>query len=194
MNRIIRYTDIGWGYEPDQRHAELIVRDLGLEDAKGVSTPGDRLKEHELDESLLDPAKATRYRQISARANYLALDRPDIMYAVKEICRSMSQPTGSGWTKLKRLGRYLVTHTRTVVSYPWQGEEQVAKGYTDSDWGGCQRTGLSTSGGMISIGSHWIRSWSKTQPSITLSSAEAELVAMSKAAAELLGIANLARD
>ena len=52
LNRVIRYTDIGWEYEPDQRHAELIVRDLGLEDAKGVSTPGDRLKEHELDENL----------------------------------------------------------------------------------------------------------------------------------------------
>ena len=70
----------------------------------------------------------------------------------------------------------------------------MIKGYTDSDWGGCQKTGLSTSGGMVRIGLHWIRSWSKTQPSFTLSSAEAELVAMSKTAAEVLGVANLARD
>ena len=70
----------------------------------------------------------------------------------------------------------------------------MASGYTDSDWGGCQRTGLSTSGGMIRIGAHWIKSWSKTQPSITLSSAEAELMAMSKTAAEILGISSLARD
>ena len=28
-----------------------------------------------------------------ARANYLALDRPDIQYAVKEMCREMSNPT-----------------------------------------------------------------------------------------------------
>ena len=70
----------------------------------------------------------------------------------------------------------------------------VINGYTDSDWGGCQRTGLSTSGGLVRIGDHWLKSWSKTQSSITLSSAEAELVAMSKAAAEILGIANLAND
>ena len=70
----------------------------------------------------------------------------------------------------------------------------MIKGYTDSDLGGCQKTGLSTSGGMVRIGLHWIRSWSKTQPSVTLSSAEAELVAMSKTAAEVLGVANLARD
>ena len=46
----------------------------------------------------------------------------------------------------------------------------------------------------MQIGYHWIKSWSKTQPSVTLSSAETELVAMSKAAAEILGITSLAKD
>ena len=44
------------------------------------------------------------------------------------------------------------------------------------------------------IGEHWIKSWSKTQQCITLSSAEAELVAMSRAASETLGLASLAQD
>ncbi len=28
-----------------------------------------------------------QFRGVAARANYLALDRPDIQYAVKEVCR-----------------------------------------------------------------------------------------------------------
>ena len=34
-------TEDGWVLEPDQRHVDLIVRDLGLDDAKGVSAPGE---------------------------------------------------------------------------------------------------------------------------------------------------------
>ena len=37
-------------------------------------------------------------------------------------------------------------------------------------------------------GSHFVKAWSKTQQCVTLSSAEAELVAMNKASSELLGI------
>ena len=38
-NRIIWCTDVGWEIEADPRHAELVVKQLGIED-KGVSTPG----------------------------------------------------------------------------------------------------------------------------------------------------------
>ena len=47
---------------------------------------------------------------------------------------------------------------------------------------------------MIKIGEHLIKAWSKTQASVTLSSAEAELVAMCKLAAEMIGIGSLAAD
>ena len=47
---------------------------------------------------------------------------------------------------------------------------------------------------MIKIGEHFIKAWSKTQASVTLSSAEAELVAMCKLAAEMIGLGSLAAD
>ena len=47
---------------------------------------------------------------------------------------------------------------------------------------------------MIQVGDHTLKTWSSTQTSITLSSAEAELVAAVKASTELLGIAQLASD
>ena len=44
LNRVIRVNQSGWFYEADQRHAELIVKALNLEGAKGVATPGEEEK------------------------------------------------------------------------------------------------------------------------------------------------------
>ena len=96
------------------------------------------------------------FRKIAARANSLAPDQPDIMYAVKEFCRHMARPTVGAWKKLKRLARSLCANTRTLMQYPWQGTEDELEGFTDSDWAGCRRTGKSTSGGLVMIGQHFI--------------------------------------
>ena len=64
-------------------------------------------------------------------------------------------------------------------------------GYSDSDWAGCHSTGKSTSGGIVMIGGRLIKSWSRTQDSVTLSSAEADLVALAKLAAEVLGMRSM---
>ena len=126
-----------------------------------MTTPGEN--EHrgqeEENEAEIGPEEATTYRSIAARANYLSADRPDIMYAVKELCRGMAKPTRVHWLKLKRLGRYLIESGRTVVRYDWQGHEHEVIGYFDSDWAGCRETRKSTSGGAIMIGGHFIKGW-----------------------------------
>ena len=131
---------------------------------------------------------------MAARANYLSADRPDIQYAVKEICRRMAKPVEGDWQKLVRLGRYLKGAPRCVLGYVWQSCCKAPIGYSDSDWAGDRKTGKSTSGGIIMVGSHLIKSWSRTQDSVTLSSAEAELVALSKLAMEMLGVRSMASE
>ena len=44
------------------------------------------------------------------------------------------------------------------------------------------------------MGGHYLRGWGRTQQAVTTSSAEAELVAMNKAAAELLGCLSMFTD
>ena len=44
------------------------------------------------------------------------------------------------------------------------------------------------------VGEHFLKGWSRTQYWVTLSSAEAELVAMSKLAAELIGVLHMMAD
>ena len=50
------------------------------------------------------------------------MDRPDIQYATKEVCRSMSSPTKGDKKKLKRLARYLVDKPRLVSKFDFQGK------------------------------------------------------------------------
>ena len=119
LNRVVKVTREGWEFEPDQRHADLIVQELQLTGANGVTSPGESDTREKMDEGCmeLNSRDTTRYRAIAARANYLAADRPDLMYAVKELCRGMAKPTELHWNKLKRLRRYLVEHRRTVLRY-----------------------------------------------------------------------------
>ena len=65
---------------------------------------------------------------------------------------------------------------------------------TDADWAGCRRARKSTSGGSISVGSHCIKCWSKTQAVIAKSSAESELYGVVKGACEALGVRTLCND
>ena len=53
-------------------------------DSKEVATPGIRREWTPEDEKELSPEDATAYRACVARGNYLAQDRTDIQYAVKE--------------------------------------------------------------------------------------------------------------
>eukprot|EP00973_Karenia_brevis_P035574 4905582-Karenia_brevis.AAC.1 len=89
LNRIITYTQDGIEYEPDPRHAEIIVQELGLHASNSVCSPGvanEPVKKD--DEEKLQAAEATKYKSITARANYLAQDRPEIQFAVKECAKA----------------------------------------------------------------------------------------------------------
>lgn len=119
----------------DLRHSELIIEQLGLKVGNGVTSPGvaepvEEVDEHDQD---LSAAEATSFRGMPARRNDLSSDRPDIMFAVKEIYRDMCRPTERPMMRLKRIGRYLKMHPRLVWKYCWQSPVNVFDIHTDSN-------------------------------------------------------------
>ncbi len=114
LNRIVEWTEEGLRYEADQRHAEIIVKELELEGVKvRTEVPGERIPVEEGDEVELSPSMTKRYQALTARANYLAQDRSDIQYSVKELARTMSRPTMGSWKGLVTLGKYLKYRSRS---------------------------------------------------------------------------------
>ena len=105
----------------------------------------------------------------------------------------MSAPTELSLAALKRLGRYLLGRPRLVFRYPFQSASHVDC-YSDTDWAGCPKTRKSTSGGVIMLGEHILKTYSSTQPTVSLSSGEAEFYGVVRAAGAALGQQSLFAD
>lgn len=143
---------------------------------------------------MLNAEEATSYRAMSARANYLAQDGPDIGYACKELCREFGSPTDPSVKKLTRMANNLVGCPRMVTFDPWGRTCKKVVVCTDTDYAGCKVIRLSTGGGVAPMGGHCVKSSSSTQSVLTLSSGEAELVGLTKGIAYGIGIRSLCAD
>ena len=100
-------------YEADQRHAAICLKEMGLdESSREVSTPCDKslddvknsnaLKASEEEDEKLEPSRATQYRAMTARMNYLGQDRSEIQFAIKELSKEMSCPSKNSWSRLNK--------------------------------------------------------------------------------------------
>ena len=180
------------------RHSEIIVRELASDIAGGptITSPGVKRKppENDDDDPALDATFATRYRRLVARANYMALDRCDILFAVKELCRGMASPCHTHWLALLRLARFLRMYPRFVVDYEYQKPTSTLHVFVDSDLAGEHPGRKSTSGGAIQLGHHLLKTWASTQQVIALSSGEAELYSIIKGSTQALGMKSLLQD
>ena len=120
LNRRIVVEENGYAYEPDGKHTNKVLAALGLDapGTKGSTVTGAKapLDEEDLKGRKLDNNRSSWFRSVAATLNYMSLDRPDLGFAVKEVCRSMSSPSEFDVQKLKKIGRYLVEfgNTRSV--------------------------------------------------------------------------------
>ena len=73
------------------------------------------MKEQPLMGQILSLVETTRNRASAATANFLAIDRGDVVYCAKELTRHMATPTTADWEKRVRLGRYLKKQTQGSV-------------------------------------------------------------------------------
>ena len=81
-----------------------------------------------------------------------------------------------------------------VTGYGYQGTVDEVVVWTDSDHAGCGETRKSTSGGVVMLGGHLMKAWSKQQAVVARSSGEAEYYALVKGGSEGLGIKGIMKD
>ena len=140
-------------YEADPRHAELLVAGL-LGTSRPATTPGTApaksgVEEEEgeaVDDRPLRGDEVGLFRSYAARANYLAMDRPELAYLAKELCRRMKEPVKGDLRALRRIAQYLADSPRLVYQFAWQDAADLEV-YTDTDFAGCRVSRRSTSGG-----------------------------------------------
>ena len=93
--------------EPDPRHGEIIVRELGLgSGSKAAATPTEKSVEND-DETPLTGDAARTHRPLCMRLAFMAQDAPHLQYAANKCCKRMSVPTKGSMHRLKRVARFL---------------------------------------------------------------------------------------
>ena len=166
-----------------------------MKGAKPLAIPGSTCEESkEGGEGEVKLLSEKAFRGIAAKLNYLSLDRPDLQYVSRSISKAMSNPTHEAMRMLKRVGRYLIGSPRLVQKFPWTQKAEQVVTYGDSNWAGDKKDAKSTSGGALYWNGHCLKCWSSTQQIVALSSGEAELYALTKAATESVGIMSLLSD
>ncbi len=118
----------------------------------------------------------------------------DMQFAAKEIPRLMSKPEEQDWMAAKRLARYFKDHQRVVLEYKDQKFPNKVVLWSDTDFAACWRTRRSTPGGVVMFGSHCLKTYSKTQETIALSSGESGFYGIVKAATMGIGIKSMFKD
>ncbi|GJU33320.1 ribonuclease H-like domain-containing protein [Tanacetum coccineum] len=113
----------------------------------------------------------TLYRSLAGGLQYLTFTRPDLSYAVQQVCLYMHYPREAHFAALKRILRH-VQGTLELGLHLYASTTTSLVGYTDADWVGCPSTRKSTSIYCMFLGDN-ILSWSaKRQHTISRSSAE----------------------
>ena len=125
-----------------RKYALDILERAGMTDCKPCSTLVDT--QAKLSADLGDPvADPTGYRSLAGALQYLTFTRPDLTYAVQQVCLHMHDPRESHLAALKRLLCYIRGTTGFgLVLHRSPTSELVV--YTDADWAGCPDTRRTT--------------------------------------------------
>ena len=86
--------------EADPGHAEIVMKEVGLASAKPSRIQIAKIRDKITDETemgghKLELDEARQYRTIATKLNYLAIDKIDIQFVVKEFAWAMNSPKQS---------------------------------------------------------------------------------------------------
>jgi hypothetical protein len=159
-----------------------ILERAGMSNCKPCTTPVDINPKLSADgDPVSDP---TEFRSLAGALQYLTFTRPDIAYAVQQVCLHMHDPREPHLAALKRILRYIQGTLQLGLHLSSSSQMELVV-YSDADWAGCPDTRRSTSGYAVFLGANLVSWSSKRQNTVSRSSAEAEYRAVANAVAEV---------
>lgn len=171
------------------------LRDLGMEDCRPCGTPldpGSKFKKC-LDCTNCKKVDPKTFQSIIGSLMYLSVTtRPDIMHSVCKLAQFNVNPHIEHLNAAKHIIRYLKMTLNLTLTYFQSGERLRA--FADADWAGSCDDRKSFTGYVFVLGGAAINWESRKQKSVALSSTEAEYVALSSAAKELIHLKTLLID
>jgi hypothetical protein len=168
-----------------RKYAQDLLTRVGMVGCKPCTTPlsaSEKLSSYE--GTPLSSKDSTRYRSIVGALQYLTLTRPDLSYAVNQVCQFLRAPTSTHWAAVKRILRY-IKHTINLGLHIQKTIRPFLSAFSDADWAGDVDDRCSTGEFAVFFGTNLI-SWSaRKQPTVSRSSTEAEYKAIANATTEM---------
>ena len=178
-------------------YIDMLLEKFKLTDANPVSTPMDpgtkfEGKAEELEdggEGEMDERISYGYPTLIGSLMYLAIGtRPDIAFTVNKLAQFTSNPKKMHWTAAKRVFRYLKYTRHHTLTYG--GDDDILHTdlniFCDADWATDTSDRKSISGYVITVAGGAVSWSSKKQATVALSTAEAEYVAATHIAKQVL--------
>lgn len=157
------------------------------------SAPGFFVVRPKGEDMLIGEGRQKWFRSMIGTLLYLVkLSRPDIANAVRELSKVMDNAVPAHEKELKRLLSYVVkTQDKQLNINSDSSEDWIIEAYSDSDFAGDKDDRKSITGFVIFLSGFPISWKSKAQPCVTLSSTEAEYVALNETVREMKFIVQL---
>ena len=177
-----------------ERLATELVHKHGLKEGKTKSVPmSTSIKLVQAGEDKLLDKEHYHYSELVGSLLYLSVcTRPDISQAVGVLARHMAKPSMEHWTAAKAVLRYIAGTLDCGITFR-QSNTAVA-GYSDADYAGDTDTRRSTTGFVFILNGGAITWSSKLQPTVAVSTTEAEYMAAAQAVREALWLKKLLGD
>ena len=170
----------------------VLLKNFGLESASSVRTPMSPNVKLTVD-LLGKSVNPSLYRSMIGSLFYFTASRSDISYSVEVCARYQANPKESHMTTLKRIIKYVKTTTDFGVWYS-KDTNDVLAGYFDINWARNADDGKSTLVGCFYVGNNLVSWMSKKKNFISLSTAEAEYIAVGSCCTQLLWMQKLLHD
>ncbi|GJW24585.1 hypothetical protein Tco_0038396 [Tanacetum coccineum] len=135
----------------------------------------------------------TNYHSMIGSLMYLTSSRPDIVQAVYYCARYQARPTEKHLKEVKRIFRYLRGTINMGLWYPKDSGFELTA-FSDVDHAGCFDTLKSTSKGIQFLGDKLVSWMPKKLDCTTMSSTEAEYVALSASCAQVMWMRTQLKD
>ena len=169
-----------------------VLQRFNMLDCRPISTPMDPGAGNTLmpSEDQDDKKTITCYQSVVGPLMWPAMHtRPDIAYTVGVLSRYCSNPGPLHCKYLQRIMRYISSTLDTGLVFRKDTEDDIV-GYSDSDYAGTKDGRSSTGDYKFLLAGAPISYRSKLQPTVALSTCEAEYMALTEAAKEAICIAN----
>lgn len=195
--RVMRRSD-GSIYLDQERYVKEKLDELRMENSGAVATPAAAGVKLSASDSSSDIDNVTEYRVIVGSLLYASKStRADITHTANVLSRFMKTPKHTHMIAAKRALRYLNGTKEMGLHYSnheCNGGKVKVEAYCDADWGGDTDDRKSTTGYCVFLNGNLISWNTKKQPTVALSSAEAELMAISDVTKEVKWIVQLLNE